>query len=80
MNNDLLPLGTATLSFVGYVMYMKQCQPEEENDYQTALKIAVGVALLTYLVQKSIEQREQSSGSTVADSDVILEGPFAKKE
>ena len=79
MNHDLLPVGTATLSFVGYIMYMKHSQPEEENDYQTALKIAVGVALLTYLVQKSIEQREQSSGN-VADADVILEGPFAKKD
>ena len=80
MNHDLLPIGTATLSFVGYIMYMKHTQPEEDNDYQTALKIAVGVALLTYLVQKSIEQREQSSGTSVADSDVILEGPFTKKE
>jgi len=79
MNHDLLPIGTATLSFVGYVMYMKQSQPEEDNDYQTALKIAVGVALLTYLVQKAIEQREQSSVSS-GDTDVILEGPFTKAE
>jgi len=80
LNHDLLPVGTAALSFVGYIMYMKKCQPEEENDYQTALKIAVGVALLTYLVQKGAEKREQSSGSAVADSEVILEGPFTKKE
>lgn len=80
MNHNLLPVGTAALSFVGYVMYMKHTQPEEENDYQTAFKIALGVALLTYVVQKGAEQRDQSSGSGVADSDVILEGPFTKKE
>jgi hypothetical protein len=56
---------------------MKHTQPEEENDYQTAMKIAVGVALLTYLVQKANDQREQSSAG---DADVLLEGPFAKKE
>tara|TARA_Y100000389_G_C17470856_1_gene530587 strand:+ start:4720 stop:4971 length:252 start_codon:yes stop_codon:yes gene_type:complete len=80
LNHDLLPLGTATLSFVGYVMYMKQSQPEEDNDYQTAFKICAGVALLTYLVQKSVENRDKSYGTTVTDSDVILDGPFAKKE
>lgn len=77
LNQDYLPIGTATLSFVGYIMYMKNTQPEEENDYQTALKIAVGVALLTYLVQKSIDNTETSTGS---DGDVILEGPFSKQE
>lgn len=80
LNHDMLPVGTAAISFVGYVMYMKHTQPEEDNDYQTALKIALGVALLTYVVQKGAEQREQGSGSTVGDSDVILEGPFTKKE
>lgn len=77
LKHDLLPVGTSLLSFVGYLAYMKHTQPEEENDYQTAMKIAVGVALLTYLVQKANDQREQSSAG---DADVLLEGPFAKKE
>ena len=78
LNHDFLPAGTATLSFVGYVLYMKHTQPEEENDYLTATKIAIGVALLTYLVQKSLEQRESIEAS--GDTEVILEGPFTKKE
>ena len=73
---DLVPLGTAALSFAGYIGYMKQFCPEEEEDYVTGGKIAFGIALLTYIVQQGLKHSDGVTGET----EVVLEGPFIKKE
>ena len=42
LQHDFMPVGAAGISFAGHMLYMKQTCPDEE-DYQTAAKIAVGV-------------------------------------
>ena len=74
LQHDFMPLGAAAVSFGGYLMYMKHTCPDEEDDYQTAGKIAVGAALLSYLVQQVINKNIAESG------EEVLEGPFMKKE
>lgn len=74
LQHDFMPVGAAGISFAGYMLYMKQTCPDEEEDYQTAAKIAVGVGLLSYLVQQVMNK------NLAEGSEEVLEGPFIKKE
>lgn len=75
MDNDLLPLGIAALSFAGYIGYVKQMTPEEGEDYGTGAKIAIGVGLLAYIAQQGMKH-----SGTIGESETVLEGPFMKKD
>lgn len=74
LQHDFMPVGAAGVSFAAYMLYMKQTCPEEEEDYQTAAKLAVGVGILSYLVQQVINKNMAEGG------EEVLEGPFIKKE
>jgi len=69
ITHDYMPLGIAALSFAGYIAYMKQTEPEEDDDYGTAAKISTGVALLSYVVQQGMKLSGPSS-------EDVLDGPF----